>query len=117
MESAAVQGGRGGGRGARRRGSHTHHSKKVCHLPDYAAFHTADCILSYGCRLRTQYELNHPLIVKLKDVILSPNYLNLVLELAEAGDLFRHTSNNLQSVDVPGTAGSRYKSIGEDNAR
>jgi serine/threonine protein kinase len=43
-----------------------------------------------ACRLVIHHALNHPNIVKMRDVILEPNHLNIVMECVEGQNLFMH---------------------------
>lgn len=40
--------------------------------------------------------LNHPLIIPMKDVFVTGDYLNIVLELADGGGLFQHVNKCLR---------------------
>jgi serine/threonine-protein kinase SRK2 len=48
------------------------------------------------CRLKNHYLLNHPHVVKLKDVFVTSQHLNIVLELAESGMLFEYVNKRLR---------------------
>jgi serine/threonine protein kinase len=48
------------------------------------------------CRLKNHYLLNHPHAVKLKDVFVTSQHLNIVLELAESGMLFEYVNKCLK---------------------
>lgn len=58
--------------------THHHHH---CHQP---------------CRLKNHYKLNHPHVVKMKDVFVTPHHLNIVLDLAEGGMLLEHVNKCLR---------------------
>lgn len=49
------------------------------------------------CRLQNHYLLNHPHVIKLWDVFVTEDHLNLVLEVAEGGVLFEHVNNMLSA--------------------
>lgn len=47
-------------------------------------------VFAMACRLEIHHALNHPNIVKMRDVILEPNHLNIVMEYVEGQNLFVH---------------------------
>lgn len=49
--------------------------------------------LVMACRLIVHHALNHPKIVKMRDVILEPNHLNIVMEYVEGTNLYLHLKN------------------------
>jgi serine/threonine protein kinase len=42
------------------------------------------------CRLIIHHALNHPNIVKMRDIVLEPDHLNIVMEYVEGQNLFVH---------------------------
>jgi hypothetical protein len=49
------------------------------------------------CRLQNHYVLNHPHVIQLKDVFVTGDYLNVVLELAPTGMLFGHVNESIRN--------------------
>lgn len=49
-------------------------------------------LLPPSLRLKNHYMLNHPHVVQLKDVFVTNNHLNIVLELAQSGMLFEYVN-------------------------
>jgi len=60
--------------------------------------HKVDLLRRYlPSELENHYILNHPHVVKLKDVYLTKDHLNIVLEMAEAGMLFQYVNSCLKA--------------------
>jgi serine/threonine protein kinase len=53
-----------------------------------------------ACRLQNHYVLNHPHVIKLKDVFVAGDFLNIVLELAPDGMLHEYVNGILTANGV-----------------
>ena len=63
--------------------------KIICKHTIVTTFNGGDSSSNVLNKVRILQSVNHPCIISLEDVINTPNFLFIVLELAESGELFK----------------------------